>query len=68
MSNDQYTCALCGGTFDKGWSEEEAEAEAKLLWGDMPEEDREVICDTCFQSEIGDIYEQWRKDHGETKH
>lgn len=45
-----FTCAACGGTFPKGWSDEEAKSEAKALWGDVPAEECVVICDDCFQS------------------
>lgn len=44
-----YTCAACGGTFESGWSDEEAEADALLLWGNIPPEETMVICDDCFQ-------------------
>ena len=45
-----YTCAACGETSESEISDEEALAEAKLLWGDIPPEQRAVICDDCFNS------------------
>jgi DNA-directed RNA polymerase subunit RPC12/RpoP len=42
-----YTCAACGGTFEKGWTDEEAEAEMKQLYGDLPKDDRVIICSSC---------------------
>ena len=44
-----YTCEVCGGTFEKGWSDEEAWAEAKSLY--PPEDLKEVglTCDDCFR-------------------
>lgn len=48
---DTFTCAHCGGTFEKDWSEEEkAAAEAADLWGITPDDDDAVtVCDDCFQ-------------------
>jgi hypothetical protein len=49
-TDNQFTCAVCGETFDKAWSDEEAEAEAAELW--TPDElaaGISVICDDCFQ-------------------
>lgn len=48
-SPEQYTCAQCGGTFDKVWSEEEAMSESVELWGEMDAEDLAVVCDDCFR-------------------
>lgn len=45
---DEYQCARCGGTFEKGWSDEEAMDEMLDTWqgqsGDVV-----VICDDCFE-------------------
>lgn len=46
--SDTYECAACHGVFKEGWSEEEAEAEVKAIWGEIPERERLVICDDCF--------------------
>lgn len=48
MSN-QFTCADCGETFDKGRSDEEALKESKEIWGEIPQEDMEIICEDCYQ-------------------
>ena len=45
--SDQYTCAMCGNTYTKTRSNEEAMEEAKVDFPD--EEDMEVICDSCYQ-------------------
>lgn len=47
MSGDLFTCADCRGTFSKVWSDEEAEAEALVLWGAVPA-NPVVVCDDCF--------------------
>lgn len=44
-----YWCDHCGGMFEAAWSEEEAVAEAKTNWGDLPKEDREQVCDLCYR-------------------
>ena len=50
MSEDTYTCAVCGETFEKGWTDEEALSEATELYGEIPPEERAVICDVCYKS------------------
>lgn len=49
VSFDTYTCAACGETFVSGWSEEEALAELKANFGNIPKEDCSVVCDDCFK-------------------
>jgi len=48
LTSNSYKCAICGGVFNKGWSDEEAMSEMKELWGDCPEEELAVMCDDCF--------------------
>lgn len=45
--SDEFTCAVCGGTFERG-SEEEAIAELREVWGDVPKERCDEVCDTCW--------------------
>ncbi|MGI4876668.1 MAG: hypothetical protein ACRYG4_04210 [Janthinobacterium lividum] len=42
-----YTCAKCGGTFDKGWSDEEAAAELAASFA-VPLADCDLVCDPCY--------------------
>src|SRR5450755_3189041 len=49
MTENEYQCAMCGGVFTKGWSEQEARAETQSYWPDTPQEDLAVICDDCWQ-------------------
>lgn len=44
----KYTCANCGRTFNKGWSDEEAEAEAVEAFGAVPD-DPVLLCDDCYE-------------------
>ena len=38
MKDNEYQCAVCGGIFEKGWSEEEARAEeAEVFGGNDPD-------------------------------
>jgi hypothetical protein len=49
MTGDTFTCEVCGGTFDKGRSDEEAMAEMRATW--QPHEgddDLGTVCDPCF--------------------
>jgi DNA-directed RNA polymerase subunit RPC12/RpoP len=53
MSSETYTCEACGKTFPKGWSDEEAAAEAEELFpGINPGDPAEagVVCDGCYQT------------------
>lgn len=47
-----YKCDMCGGTFDGGWSEEEAEAEYSGSFNELSKEekeDRAEVCDDCYK-------------------
>lgn len=44
-----YTCESCGGTWEKGWTDEEAEAEGRALLADPDAGGTAVICDDCFR-------------------
>lgn len=45
-----FRCAVCGNVYEKAWSDEEAMKESRELWGEIPEEEREVVCDDCFHN------------------
>lgn len=52
LKDNEYVCGHCGEINEKGWSDEEALAEAAEIfgkpvseWTDIPV----VICDDCFQ-------------------
>lgn len=45
---ETYTCAVCRGTFEKGWSEEEAQAELKQDFN-VPVEQCDIVCDDCYK-------------------
>jgi len=47
MTN-QFTCAVCQGTFDKGWSDDEARQERSEIFGEWKDEDCVIVCDDCF--------------------
>lgn len=46
---ETFICQLCEQTFEKGWSDKDAEAEKDALWGDVPLDDCGVVCDDCWQ-------------------
>lgn len=48
----EYTCAICGETYEAGWSDEEAEAEMEENFGEVDEENRAVVCDGCYKEFI----------------
>ena len=53
---ETFTCALCGETHDKGWSDAEAAAEAE---GNFPgidvtdPDEAGVVCDDCYEYLMG---------------
>ena len=49
---EEYTCSLCKETFDKEWSDEEANKECEEIWGvkNASTDDRMVVvCDECYK-------------------
>ena len=56
---ETFTCASCGGTFSKGWSDEEAAAEAKGLFPGIDASDPAeagVVCDDCYRHIMGRVH------------
>ncbi len=48
--SDTFRCAMCGGEFEKGQSDEEAAAEFHGIFGkSLAVEDAAVVCDDCFK-------------------
>ena len=46
---DTYTCKNCKGTFQNGWTEEEAREEQKENgWGDKPDSEMVILCEDCY--------------------
>lgn len=57
----KYVCAECGGEFDKGWTDDEAEAEYTATFADLPPDtDRALVCDDCFKR-LMERYDDGRK-------
>jgi rubredoxin len=47
---DTFTCSRCEEIFNKGWSEEEAQAERRENgWADIPDENMIMLCDDCYE-------------------
>lgn len=64
MSAKQFRCAKCGGTFTKGWSDEEAAAEDARTFPEVgPAVERAVVCDPCYQAFL-----RWLNKHPEERH
>ena len=55
---ETYVCAICKEKFTKGWSDKEAFAEKKELWGDLPIEECDIICDDCFNLKFVEYFEE----------
>ena len=52
-TSNTYTCEACGETYEKSWSDAEANKEAQQIFGTVnASEDLEnnaIICDICFK-------------------
>jgi hypothetical protein len=61
---DSYTCAHCGGTFDKTWSDEEAlqETARDFSPGEIAAEGLAVLCDDCHIA-----FKAWLAAHPEVR-
>lgn len=46
---DTFICAECGGTFEKGWTDEEAAAECQERFPGNQLDQCAVVCDECYQ-------------------
>lgn len=50
QEGEKYKCAQCGGVFEKGWTDEDAEREREGNgWKSMPDSEMAVVCDDCYQ-------------------
>lgn len=59
--SSNFTCAVCGETFEKLRTDEEAMAEAKEKFGDDLGDDLLVVCDDCFRKMTAVLpIEEWR--------
>jgi hypothetical protein len=54
-NENEYECAACHGVFQKGVSDEEALAEAEVLFPDVPIEAIDLVCEDCFQKIMADL-------------
>lgn len=44
----QYICDACYGTFTTEWTDEDAMAESRRLFGNLPVEELSRVCEDCF--------------------
>lgn len=50
MKDNEYKCDMCGGVFEKSWSDKEAAKELEDVWGGKFEpDDCGVVCDDCYK-------------------
>lgn len=48
-AHPSFTCAECGGEFEKEWSDEESLEEARVNGFDPDNEETVVVCDDCYR-------------------
>lgn len=56
MGPDEFECQVCHGIFEKGWTDEESAAEGEANFGDIPEDEKALICDPCWEA-----FKRWYK-------
>lgn len=49
MPNETYRCENCGVTFEKGWTDEEADEERRVNWPDFTPEECSIVCHDCYK-------------------
>lgn len=54
LKPNEFRCAICGGVFTKGWTDEEALAEMNRDFPDFVAEQCDVVCDECYRDIMGD--------------
>ena len=47
--SDMFTCAICGGTFEKTNTDEEALAEKEALFPEYTLEECAIVCEDCWK-------------------
>ena len=57
MVSVSYTCQACDGEFIAMWTMEEAQEEAKRVWGEETVESEEMaqVCDNCYKRIIAKL-------------
>jgi hypothetical protein len=48
-----FTCAVCRRTYEKGLSDEQAEAQLERTFPGAKMEDCDLVCDDCFIKHFG---------------
>jgi hypothetical protein len=49
VKDNEYKCAMCGGVFEKGWSDEEAKDELSGVFPGIDTSDCDLVCDDCYR-------------------
>ena len=67
MKTNEFICAICKKTYEKGQSDAEARKESLDIFGEIPKEEMAVICDDCFNrkslSEIREMGDEYKSKH-----
>ena len=59
VMTETFTCDSCGDTLPKGWTDEEAAAEAEELFPGINVSDPAeagIVCDACYQHIMGRVH------------
>ena len=52
MNKNEFRCAMCGGVFEKGNSDEEALEELNGNFPNIDIDDCELVCEDCYNKMI----------------
>lgn len=54
MKENEFKCAVCGGVFEKGLTDEEAKQQLKDEFGEeWTPDDYDIVCDDCYREMFG---------------
>jgi len=64
--NNTYECGVCHGIFGRtgDWSEEASVAEMGSVFGELPDEDRMIVCDDCYNDIMPRMHNMCEPDGG----
>jgi hypothetical protein len=64
MNKNEFTCCVCGNTYEKSWSDEEAKEEfSEVFKSEFNEENTAVVCDDCYKQMMNEYpVEEYFKD------
>lgn len=66
LKPNEFRCGCCGKVYQKGWSDEEAKAEAAENFPDFSVDECDLVCDDCFNKHFGPLVEEIKNEQQRT--